>query len=189
MSNVYVDLRNEIRDLKRMFVELEKELNPVFYDPIEYIQLIDELEVVLKFKNNYFAVSDMNTLSKALGRININCDSRTLKRLVEDKSRWKELWSMGIETQYMKQTMSGRWVCSDGNILRKNLTAYKTKKTSSFIELTSDDYIVEVNRAKEIFSYFINEEVEDEEIYWIDGNFNNCEVCNLRIKDRSKGYK
>lgn len=86
-KNTFVDLRNEVRDLKRMFLEIQNGMEPHFYDPSEYILLEDGLVLVLKFKGVYFSLSETNLLSKTLGRHGINCDSPTIKRIAADSCR------------------------------------------------------------------------------------------------------
>ena len=182
-TNTFIDLRNEVRDLKRIFLEIQDGMEPHFYDPSEYILLKDDLVLVLKFKGAYFSLNETSVLSKTLGRFNINCDSPTIKRIAGDSSRWKELWAMGIETHYIKMTLVGRWICSDGNVLRKNLTPYRTNKSNSFIQFETATEIYDVNRAEAVFKYFVNPEVDSTQIFWRDGNFNNCSVDNITIKN------
>lgn len=182
-KNTFVDLRNEVRDLKRMFLEIQNGMEPHFYDPSEYILLKDDLVLVLKFKGVYFSLNETSLLSKTLARHGISCDSPTIKRIAADSKRWKELWGMGIETHYVKMTPVGRWICSDGNVLKKNLTPYRTNKSSSFIQFETETEIYDINRAEAVFKYFIDPEVDSTEIFWRDGNFNNCGVDNITVKN------
>lgn len=181
--NTFVDLRNEVRDLKRMFIEIQEGMEPHFYDPSEYILLKEGLVLVLKFKGVYFSINETNLLSKTLGRYGIECDSPTIKRIAGDSRRWKELWGMGIETHYMKMTQVDRWICSDGNVLKKNLTPYRTNKSNSFIKFETETDMYNINRAEAVFKYFINPEVDSTVIFWRDGNFNDCGVDNITVKD------
>lgn len=86
-TNTFIDLRNEVRDLKRIFLEIQDGMEPHFYDPSEYILLKDDLVLVLKFKGAYFSLNETSVLSKTLGRFNINCDSPTIKRIAENLGR------------------------------------------------------------------------------------------------------
>lgn len=185
--SIFIDLRNEVRDLKKIFLEIKNEMAPEFYDPIDYIQIKSNLKPILKFRGVYFSENQFEALSKALGRIGVACDSRTLKRLLLDKARWIELWAMGIQTHYMKLSKIGKWVCSDGNILKSNFTPYKTNKSNSYIYFTDSDYEYNVNRATVVYKYFIDEDIVSDDIFWIDGDFNNCSVSNLKIKEFKRG--
>lgn len=183
----FVDFRNEIRDVKRMVQDLLIEVQPKFYSPYEYIKVKDNFELLLCHRGVYYKSSNLAALCRTLARHHIDIDSRTLRRLMDNPDRWNEIWGLGVETVVGKRTESGRWICSDGNFLKSNLSRYITSPKHSTIYLT-DAFTGEeesFNRAEWVYWTFINPDYEGT-IYFTDGNYTNCAVYNLRELDSTK---
>jgi len=190
MTNKFIDFRNEIRDMKIMMHDLLVEVRPKFYNPYDYIRVEDSFETLLCYKGVYFKSTTLAALGRTMARVGVEIDSRTLKRLMEDQNRWNELWALGIETVVGKQAKSGRWVCSDGNFLKSNLSVYINNPKSSSIYMkdanSDEEYIY--NRANWVYSIFIDPEfdINDGVIFFTDKTYTNCAVYNLRELDSDK---
>ena len=59
-------------------------------------------------------------------------------------------------------------------------------KFNSFIKFETATEIYDINRAEAVFKYFINPEVDSAAIFWRDGNFNNCGVDNITVRNFTK---
>lgn len=182
------NLNNQVRDLQASVQRLRANNSSYFYYPQEYIKVEDNFERLLMFNGVYFKSSNFNSLAKTLERMHVTIDARTLKRLSVDETRWNELWSLGIEVVLAKQSeLTGRWICSNGYILKGNLVPYAISFKHSSIYMV-DGYTGEeesYNRADVVYATFIDPNYEGI-LYFRDGDFSNCAVYNIKPLDSTK---
>lgn len=180
------DIRNELRNLKREIVKGQNR-EPICYDPSDYITDMEDVELVLVFKGTYYKKKDAADLSKVLSMFNHELDSRKLRRLIDDKSKWNYLWALGIGTHYIKMTASDKYyICTDGNVLKKNLHPIRRNMYNSYVEVVLNGERQNVNRAVMVFEYFVEDDIYENELYFISGDMSDCSIDNISRKTRKR---
>jgi hypothetical protein len=100
--------------------------------------------------------------------------------MLNDPNRCHELFILGIQPEYIRWFESVKvYACSDGQILHRNLTAYKHNPFNSAIKIKGKPY----SRSMIVFQAFIDSHVTHSP-FALDGNVGNCRIDNLEYHSK-----
>lgn len=181
-----MDVNNKLRQIERKIEKLYRLVEP--FEPVdytEYFNVTSEMERIYKI-GGFYTRSVTAVYEWAVNRGYAKTKA-TFRNILKDNSRIQELWIYEIQPIYIKKlTSANYYVSCDGNLLTtKKLTKVRSNPFNSQFYMVLNGESILVNMAVLVYDSFIAEyeDIEGEDIFYKDGDFGNCAVNNIQLKE------